>query len=97
MCCFAKPVCLTFIEVKFMGKKKAFFFFRTTPGFFLVGFAGSFSGAGSSQTGKVVTPSAFSGGFNTNSALSLSLHEARTVSRQSSSHHCKYLTEILSI
>lgn len=24
MCCFAKPVCLTFIEVKFMGKKKCF-------------------------------------------------------------------------
>lgn len=49
MCCFAKPVCLTFIVGKFMGKKKVFFF-RASPGFFLVGFAGSFSGGGSSQT-----------------------------------------------
>lgn len=26
MCCFARPMCLTFVEVKFMGKKKLFSF-----------------------------------------------------------------------
>lgn len=69
MCYFGKPVCLTFIKVKFMGKKA---FLSEGPSFFLVSFTVAFSGGESLQGEKMVT-SALTGGFNTNSSLFISL------------------------